>query len=195
MSQLPPNLYPPDLVNQLRIFAALAEFRLSYDRGCSLSKHPGTSVPSVPMPIFFGNIPANLRLPLYWIEESGSPIPNGGIVAGEIIGHRCWRLHGRTTTLLSMAVDCLWLPSKVVEGNVEHYLGVHAFKSKMDAMRYGKQHSSSTIVFGTIKMWGDVVEHERGWRAQYARIHSIDDSTRERSILPKLREIYGVNSQ
>jgi phage tail sheath gpL-like len=26
-------LYPPDLVNQLRIFAVLAQFRLQYDRG------------------------------------------------------------------------------------------------------------------------------------------------------------------
>jgi phage tail sheath gpL-like len=26
-------LYPPDLINQLRIFAVLAQFRLQYDRG------------------------------------------------------------------------------------------------------------------------------------------------------------------
>jgi phage tail sheath gpL-like len=26
-------LYPPDLVNQLRIFAVLAQFRLQYNRG------------------------------------------------------------------------------------------------------------------------------------------------------------------
>jgi phage tail sheath gpL-like len=26
-------LYPPDLVNQLRMFAVLAQFRLQYDRG------------------------------------------------------------------------------------------------------------------------------------------------------------------
>jgi len=26
-------LYPPDLVNQLRIFAVLAQFRLQFDRG------------------------------------------------------------------------------------------------------------------------------------------------------------------
>lgn len=28
-------LYPPDLINQLRIFAVLAQFRLSYDRGAN----------------------------------------------------------------------------------------------------------------------------------------------------------------
>ena len=26
-------LYPPDLINQLRMFAVLAQFRLQYDRG------------------------------------------------------------------------------------------------------------------------------------------------------------------
>lgn len=30
-------LYPPDLINQLRIFAVLAQFRLSYDRGAAAS--------------------------------------------------------------------------------------------------------------------------------------------------------------
>ena len=29
-------LYPPDLINQLRIFAVLAQFRLQYDRGIDL---------------------------------------------------------------------------------------------------------------------------------------------------------------
>jgi hypothetical protein len=28
--------------------------------------------------------------------------------------------------------------------------------------------------FGTVKCWGEVVEHETGWRAQYAKLHSID---------------------
>ena len=30
-------LYPPDLVNQLRVFAVLAQFRLQYDRGVDLA--------------------------------------------------------------------------------------------------------------------------------------------------------------
>ena len=29
-------LYPPDLINQLRVFAVLAQFRLQYDRGIDL---------------------------------------------------------------------------------------------------------------------------------------------------------------
>lgn len=30
------------------------------------------------------------------------------------------------------------------------------------------------VAYGTIKCWGEVVEHERGYRAQYARLHTID---------------------
>jgi phage tail sheath gpL-like len=30
-------LYPPDLVNQLRVFAVLAQFRLQFDRGVDLA--------------------------------------------------------------------------------------------------------------------------------------------------------------
>ena len=30
-------LYPPDLINQLRVFAVLAQFRLQYDRGLDTS--------------------------------------------------------------------------------------------------------------------------------------------------------------
>jgi phage tail sheath gpL-like len=31
-------LYPPDLINQLRVFAVLAQFRLQYDRGVELGE-------------------------------------------------------------------------------------------------------------------------------------------------------------
>jgi hypothetical protein len=39
-------LYPPDLINQLRIFAVLAQFRLQYDRGID------TQIIGVPQPPF-----------------------------------------------------------------------------------------------------------------------------------------------
>jgi phage tail sheath gpL-like len=36
-------LYPPDLINQLRIFAVLAQFRLQYDRGIDVEITTGTT--------------------------------------------------------------------------------------------------------------------------------------------------------
>lgn len=142
------------------------------------------------MPISFPNIPANWKL----VPFGGPPPPppNGGIVAGEIIGHRCWRVW--RDRLISITVDCLWLPGAVIEGDVESYArGVHAFKQAKEAIHYSKHHDPSIIVVGTVKMWGEVVEHARGWRAQYARIRSLDRVNRSsKLLLPTLRDIYGV---
>lgn len=33
---------------------------------------------------------------------------------------------------------------------------------------------TDTFVYGTVKMWGDVVEHEKGYRAEYAKLNSLD---------------------
>lgn len=33
---------------------------------------------------------------------------------------------------------------------------------------------TQTFVAGTIKMWGDVIEHERGYRAEFAKLNSLD---------------------
>ena len=33
---------------------------------------------------------------------------------------------------------------------------------------------TDVLVSGTIKMWGDVIEHERGYRAEFAKVNSID---------------------
>lgn len=52
------------------------------------------------------------------------------------------------------------------------------------------------VVSGTIKMWGDVIEHERGWRSEFAKLASIDavhgaeGGTAE--ILASLQAKYGV---
>jgi hypothetical protein len=37
-----------------------------------------------------------------------------------------------------------------------------------------KFHTLHAIAIGTIKMWGEVVEHEKGYRAQYAKLQAID---------------------
>jgi len=47
------------------------------------------------------------------------------------------------------------------------------------------------IAYGTIKCWGEVVEHEHGWRAQYAKLTSIDGVIGY-ADLPLLRSKYNV---
>ena len=161
------SLYPPDLVNQLRIFAALAELREAQRRAINGHLGRGYSVP-----ISFQNIPSNFKVPLYWVDDE-SDIPNEGIVAGEIIGHRCWRMKSTSGLLWSMCLDHCWLPGQRVEGDTRRY-GVHSFKRGCHVLEYVGYFNTDTVVVGTIKMWGEVVEHERGYRAQYARIRSLD---------------------
>jgi hypothetical protein len=48
-----------------------------------------------------------------------------------------------------------------------------------------------TFVAGTVKMWGDVVEHERGYRAEYAKLNSIDEMHGPGDI-DAIRARYGV---
>lgn len=47
------------------------------------------------------------------------------------------------------------------------------------------------LVTGTIKMWGEVVEHERGYRAQFAKLNRLDAIYGEGDI-NALRAKYGV---
>ena len=76
--------------------------------------------------------------------------------------------------LQSVVMDNLWFPDKAMEGDVETTAGVHAWKTMRQAHDYTIGPSAYVIAVGTIKMWGEVVEHCDGWRAQYAKVNSID---------------------
>ena len=48
-------------------------------------------------------------------------------------------------------------------------------------------------VTGTVDLWGDVFEHERGYRASKAAVRSIDDSPHYDA--KALRKLYGLNKR
>jgi hypothetical protein len=100
------------------------------------------------------------------------PIENAGISAGEIIGHRVWRVTGGL--LRSMAVDTVWAPNEVMEGipHIENGQGVHAFKTESLALT--EYAGLPDIAVGTVLLWGDVIEHELGYRAQFGKVNSIN---------------------
>ena len=56
----------------------------------------------------------------------------------------------------------------------EPYAGIYAYKSVLMLHNYGSPEKGS--VTGTVDLWGEVYEHEHGYRAQFAAIASIDDS-------------------
>jgi hypothetical protein len=108
------------------------------------------------------------------IPATSPDFENAGIKAGEITAYRCWKL--REDGLLGSCVveDHIWQPGKPAEGDAAGGLGIYAFKSVLLLSEYGNPDPG--YVTGTVDMWGDVFEHERGYRAQYAAISSIDDS-------------------
>lgn len=113
----------------------------------------------------------------YAFDESVAVVEDAGIKAGEIVGYRCWRLvDGFLYSCYQEQV--LWEPGKIVEGDTSSGEGVHAFKDRLAMGAYGHRYSGNgtDIVSGTVHLWGDVVEHERGYRASKAAIASIDDS-------------------
>lgn len=159
-----------------------------------------------------------------WKEHERTALRREGIIAGEIVGYRCWRIE--QGMLRSVYQNDVWLPGKVLEGRELgdwDQRGIHAWKSSRSkeynsylrsylsranpyvwsAFLQDDIHSDTrpAMVTGTIFMWGDVVEHERGWRAEYARVRSLDwlypdDAMmgREQFVLDELRAIYGVTA-
>lgn len=116
---------------------------------------------------------------------------------GEIIAWRTWRFAGGY--IQSMAADEVWEPGIPRKANInaQHsqgafggwpYVagGIHAWKTKQDALQYGSHYISSyetetgchhrrEIVIGRVALWGNVVEHEKGYRAEFAKPIAFDD--------------------
>lgn len=147
--------------------------------------------------------------PLYSSTHSGLPLSGGytelpppppledaGISAGEIIGHRVWRVKGGL--LMSMAVNKVWAPGEPMQGEVKGGDGVHAFKSKSETLsQYYPYYGEQPTALGTVALWGEVIEHEKGYRAEFGKVLSLDmvmgvGRWRETRTLRTLRERYGL---
>lgn len=127
-------------------------------------------------------------------------IEDAGITVGEIIAWRAWRVqHGFS---MSTYVDEAWAPGAVMEGNIEKGEGVHAWKSSHKALGYlfGFADDAGAMIIGKVALWGEVIEHERGYRAQYAKPVSFDfvvtnghsNVADEDMLLAELRKRYGL---
>jgi hypothetical protein len=129
-----------------------------------------------------------------------------------IIGWRVWRLcHGgefprgdprSALTLQSTYMDTLWPPGQFNKACCEvkrmHH-GIHAFATAAQAISYmanGK--TSHQHVYGEVSLWGRVVVHEHGYRAECAYPKRIYVPTRYqggRDVVNALRRTYGIEVQ
>ena len=129
------------------------------------------------------------------------PLPTGTKVE-DLIGYRIWRVE--TGYLKSYSADRVWLPDEPMTGVPDDHggAGVWAFKAREPAVKklIETAHITglwTTWALGTVRLWGAVVEHADGYRAENARVLSLDDllGADGRTDWPALtaqRERYGL---
>jgi hypothetical protein len=126
--------------------------------------------------------------------HSQPAIENAGIRTGEIVGVRAWKL-GSDGLLYSMFIDgYAWKP-----GAIEHARcvktgwgdGLHAFKTIKQAKKEYWTGFFMPIVLGEVDLWGEVIEYEKGWKAEYAAIRNFLEISEEGF----LRRCFGMNSR
>lgn len=133
-------------------------------------------------------------------QGAASSLPTG-IRAGEIIGWRVWLLNRSRMRLQSILLEFEWDPewtseeTRPIEGS--HGCGFHAWKEFDDAANYRDSLGRYNLnthdgIIGQVKLWGTVLEHELGYRAQFAKVHTLVSGPR--LDLFELREIYGADS-
>jgi hypothetical protein len=132
---------------------------------------------------------------LTWVNLTtcSYPVPDPpkdmGIKAGEFTGYRAWYFHSMPhpinlddLRLHSVFAMHLWHPGTSEKSNrdVDDCLvgsGFHAFKEPRQCLReYGVLPIVDMgAIFGEVKLWGKVIEHEMGFRAEYCKITKLSD--------------------
>jgi len=132
-------------------------------------------------------------------NEPAARLKHEGIRAGEISAYRAWRVmvpgwfrNGDDRLHSVFMPDYVWHPDEPASGDVRTH-GIYSFRN---VIRSNQQCDYTSIMggpllFGKIKIWGEVVEHEAGYRSEFAKIMSLDFGDLE--LLEKFRKIYRVN--
>src|SRR6266700_289120 len=132
-------------------------------------------------------------------NELAITLPHEGIRVGEIIAYRDWRVF-EPTWLRSgddrlhsvLMTDYVWHPNEPASGDI----GMHGIYSFRDVIRSREEYgydsgTNASLLFGKVKIWGEIVEHEAGYRSQFGKIVSLDYGDPE--LLMKFRTIYRLN--
>lgn len=130
------------------------------------------------------------------------PLDHAGISVGEFIGWRIWGI--QQGILTSYSAHYAWMPGHPARGEISDHGhgGLWAFKDPNRALHKAVSDYGEFVV-GSVWMWGEIVEHKDGYRAEYAMIRSIDAAPGERKkrrwwgrkeprLLDVLRDRYGV---
>ena len=134
-------------------------------------------------------------------NEAARTLRHEGIRVGEIIAYRAWRvivsgwLSKADDFLHSVAMrDYVWYPNRPASGDVRTH-GIYSFRNVICSRdEYGYDTGNSEpFLFGKVKIWGEVVEHETGYRSEFGKIVSLDYGDPE--LLERFRRVYGLNAE
>jgi hypothetical protein len=130
-------------------------------------------------------------------NRAAHTLKHEGIRVGEIIAYRAWRVLEQSW--MQRADNCLhrvfrkdyvWDPYRPASGDVREH-GIYSFKEVIRCWEeYDYSGAGGPLLFGKVKIWGEIVEHEVGYRSEFARIVSLDDG--DYGLLEKFRAIYGL---
>jgi hypothetical protein len=125
------------------------------------------------------------------------PEPDGPPETEPIVGFRAWKLETSregVPILYSVVQDFCWLPFEPARGTVEDSEigaggGIYAFKSAQDTFTY----LDTDSICGSVNLWGTVIEHESGYRAEFAYPKEFwVRKDFDAAMIVRLEETYGV---
>ena len=129
-------------------------------------------------------------------NPSTKALRHEGLRVGEILAYRAWRViqsnwvRRRSDLLHSPFVeDYVWEPDAPACGDVRSY-GIYSYRDRICSERdYRYRYTvRGPLLFGAVKIWGEIVEHRAGYRSQFAKIVSLDHG--DPQLLEKFRKVY-----
>jgi hypothetical protein len=142
-------------------------------------------------------------------------VEDAGVSVGEFVGWRWWIVMGPAAIvrLASVTAPAIWLPGETMVARNDAFdwkgpewsggpnYGIFAFKDRQEAL-LANDVPGMLMAFGSVSLWGTVIEHERGYRAQYAKVRSLDwagigpiagrSVFARPEVLAAVRQTYGV---
>jgi hypothetical protein len=111
-------------------------------------------------------------------DKPKQPLAKRGVSVGALVGWRIWRVRVEDRLLQSYAADRVWLPNEPMEGKLSDHgpEGVWAFADVCHAVDKIRPPAvdHSRYALGSVWLWGEVIEHSMGYRAEYAEVRSLD---------------------
>ena len=110
-------------------------------------------------------------------NELARTLKHEGVRAGEIIAYRAWRVinegwfrSGDDRLHSVLMRDYVWYPDKPASGDVRTY-GSCSFRDVIRSKQgYGYDSGmGGPLLFGKVKIWGEIVEHEAGYRSEFGK--------------------------